>query len=99
MAKTKTSRIAWGIAAILAMALLGGIGLLGVWLRCYWVARHRGQGADLEGTRLEGADLRGANLLGWKGREAANLTGARCDKDTRWPVGFDAAKQGAKLVR
>jgi len=76
---TKTSRTAWGIAAILAMALLGGIGLLGVWLRCYWVARYRGQGADLHGALLVWAPLSRARLMD-ANLQRANLAGANQSK-------------------
>jgi uncharacterized protein YjbI with pentapeptide repeats len=73
----KTNRTVWGLTAMLAAAVLGGIGLLGVGLRPYWVARYRGPGADLpralliwaplgdadlDGANLQSADLAGANL-------------------------------------
>jgi uncharacterized protein YjbI with pentapeptide repeats len=56
--KTKRNRVAWGLSAILAAALLAGIGLLGLWLRAFWIAKYRGAGADLH------ADLRGTGLRG-----------------------------------
>src|SRR5437899_2728914 len=77
MAKTKVSRVAWVLAAILAAALLGGIVPLSLWLRSYWTAKYRGNEADLHGVvlilapladadltnaDLHGADLRGADL-------------------------------------
>src|SRR6266566_545124 len=67
---TKTSRTAWGTAAILAMALLVGVGLLFVRLRPYWVAKYRGNFADLRNARLPYAPLAHAMLVG------ANLTHA-----------------------
>jgi uncharacterized protein YjbI with pentapeptide repeats len=90
MAK-KTSLTAWGLAAILAAALLGALSPLGVWLRFCWVARYHGQMADLHGAllmfaplrraQLAGANLRGANLCGADLRDAditmANLKDAR----------------------
>jgi uncharacterized protein YjbI with pentapeptide repeats len=68
MAKTMRSRVAWVLAAILAVAVVGGVGLLGVRLRPYWVAMYRGDGADLHGTSLpfaplEGVSLNSANLI------------------------------------
>jgi uncharacterized protein YjbI with pentapeptide repeats len=75
MQKGQTNRVAWGLAAILAVPLLGGIVWLGVRLRPYWVAKYRGKGANLHAAMLafaplSGADLEGANLQG------ANLSGA-----------------------
>jgi hypothetical protein len=74
------NRVAWGLAAVLVVMVLGGAGLLFVRLRPYWVARYRGAGADLRGAvltraqlvsvNLQGADLRGADLRG------ADLSGA-----------------------
>ena len=67
MAKTKVSRMAWVLAVILAGVLVGGIGLLGLRLRPYWLARYRGDRADLHGASLpfvplEGVSLNNANL-------------------------------------
>ena len=68
----------------------------------------------LTGVDLRGADLRGANLrgvailkegfgatdsLGETDLRHARLTGARYDRCTRWPRGFDPVKAGAVLVR
>ncbi len=89
MAK-RTNRVAWGLVAILATVLLGGVGVLGVRLRPYWVAKYRGENADLHCAFLVGAplahaqlgetDLRGANLahadLSAATLCGANLTGA-----------------------
>lgn len=46
------------------------------------------------------ADLRGANMLGMKdyGGTTAKFTGAKYDKATRWPKGFDVEASGAVLV-
>ena len=54
--------MAWGLAAVLAVVVVGGVGLLAVRFKPYWVARYRGEGADLHGTNLRGANLHGANL-------------------------------------
>lgn len=55
-----------------------------------------------DGTRADfrDADLRGANLLGMKdyGGTTAKFTGAKYDKATRWPKGFDVEGSGAVLV-
>jgi uncharacterized protein YjbI with pentapeptide repeats len=185
MAK-RTNRVAWGLAGVLGMVVLGGSGLLFVRLRPYLIARYWGrgaslmdaalpgaslsgadlreallfgadlrgahlvgtdlrnaslagadlshanlQGADLRGaflpgghsvkllrgpgkrplslkpqpTDLRGADLRGANLQGARlniagsRRSGVLLPGARYDRHTHWPSGFDPAKAGAVLVR
>ncbi len=45
-------------------------------------------GADLEGADLSGADLGGALLSG------INLIGARANKNTTWPEGFDPVAAG-----
>lgn len=46
------------------------------------------------------ADLRGANLLGMKdySGNSAKFSGAKYDKATRWPKGFDVEGSGAVLV-
>jgi hypothetical protein len=48
----KTNRVAWTLAGILALVVIGGIAALGVRLRPYWVAKYRGEGADLRGANL-----------------------------------------------
>jgi len=57
-------------------------------------------GANLDGADLRGADLRGANLYRADLRGAnlyrADLTGARSDKWTTWPDGFDADQSGVR---
>jgi uncharacterized protein YjbI with pentapeptide repeats len=69
------NRGAWVIAVLLAAGVAIGIGLLAVRLRPYWVAKYRGEGADLKGAALAGAPLRGANLQ-YANLHRANLTGA-----------------------
>src|SRR5437879_13028832 len=91
MVNKRTPRPAWWLAAILAVALLTGLGVLGVRLRPYWVAKYRGEGADLHGAwlvhaSLDGADLSDANLKG------AKLTGANLEH--AW---LSASLQGACL--
>src|SRR5262249_29751229 len=56
------NRVAWGLVAVMAVVLVGGIGALLVPLRPYLIAKYRGQGADLRETRLTSAPLRAANL-------------------------------------
>lgn len=55
-------------------------------------------GADLSGANLEGANLRGAILYLADMRASflseAVLTGAKADKWTEWPLGFDPAVAG-----
>jgi hypothetical protein len=76
----RPSRVAWGLVALLALVVLVGIGWHWGRLQPYWVAKYRGDRADLQeavlaraplaGARLSGANLRGANLRG------ADLRGA-----------------------
>jgi Pentapeptide repeats (8 copies) len=72
--------IVWAVCALLAAVVLGGVGVLGVRLRPFWVAKYRGEGADLRGVVLIQAPLSGANLQLADLREAdlrgAELTGA-----------------------
>src|SRR5438094_10153551 len=86
------NRVAWGLAAVLAVVVLGGIGLLLPSLRAYWVARYRGMGANLRGAMLPGVPLPRVNLtganLGRANLDSANLQGADLN---------DAKLQGAKL--
>ena len=60
-------------------------------------------GADLEGVDLSGADLNEANLygadlsgadLGGTLLSGVNLIGARANKNTTWPEGFDPVVAG-----
>jgi hypothetical protein len=78
--KRRTTRTAWWLSAALAVALLGGAAVLGARLKPYWVAKYRGEGADLHGAVLVGAPLAGADLWGADLRGAdlhsANLHGA-----------------------
>ena len=62
-------------------------------------------GADLRDADLRGANLRDANLLDADLRDAnlldanlrdANLRGARVDRWTRWPDGFDPKQAGVR---
>jgi pentapeptide repeat protein len=88
MVKRRTKRVAWMLAAILAVALLGGSGLLFLQLwpynrfgpYCYWIARHRGTNALLMDARLRFASLPGAELqgaaLGFADLAGADLAGA-----------------------
>jgi uncharacterized protein YjbI with pentapeptide repeats len=89
--------------AHLERANLSRTNLRGACLR----AAHLG-GADLTGTDLRAADLRGAVLsdpeTGSRGMPAgdadlhrARLRGARYDRFTRWPAGFDPGARGARL--
>jgi hypothetical protein len=61
MAK-RTNRVAWGLAVVLAVIVLAGIGRLFMRLRPIWLAKYHGEGADLHGALLLGAPLAGANL-------------------------------------
>ena len=57
--------------------------------------------ADLSGADLSGANLSMANLdkLDWLGTsQPAKLTGAKYNKSTVWPKGFDPETAGAVLV-
>src|SRR4051794_20971559 len=58
----RTNRVAQFWVAAMAVAILAGIGALGIRLRPYWVAKYRGLGADLHGASLPGAQLVGAEL-------------------------------------
>src|SRR5438876_9358735 len=97
------TRIASGLPAILAVALLGGIGLLGVRLRFYWVAKYRGRAADLHGVALARAPLAGANLRSADLKSSiltgANLRGAWLNSAELTQARLsDASLQGAYLV-
>jgi hypothetical protein len=56
---------AWRLCGILAALLVAGLWILGreVTQHPYFVARYRGEGADLRGARLRHAQLGGAYLL------------------------------------
>src|SRR5437870_3154894 len=66
----QTTRPIWVLCALLAAGMLAGITLLFVRLKPYWIAKYRGEEADLRGAILIWAPLRQANL------EDANLRGA-----------------------
>ena len=92
------NRKAWGLAGVLSAGVLFGLGKGAAWLRPYWVAKYRGRGADLHGAvlalaPLQGSDLTDANL------QNADLRGARYDRHTRWPSGFDPRPHGAILMQ
>ena len=55
--------------------------------------------SDIRRADLRDADLRGAYLLGISAfySENVNLRGAKYDKNTRWPKGFDIEGSGAKI--
>ncbi|MGE0607610.1 MAG: pentapeptide repeat-containing protein [Pirellulales bacterium] len=57
--------------------------------------------ADVTRADLREADLRGANLLEMKdyAGATAKFKGAKYDKATRWPLGFDVEKSGAVLKK
>jgi uncharacterized protein YjbI with pentapeptide repeats len=61
--------------------VLGGIAVLGVRFRPYWLASYRGEGADLRGAVLVHASLPSASLM-WANLREADLQGAdlRCAK-------------------
>ena len=88
-----TNRVVWG----LAVALVVGVVALGVRFRPYWVARYRGEGADLHGTNLQGANLHGVNLrrawLSDADLQGADLTSA----DVRGAALYDADLRNADL--
>jgi hypothetical protein len=85
MIKKKPSLVLWMTCMFLSSGLLGGLGLLLLRLRTYYLARYRGAFADLRGANLsaaplQGADLNGASLrnaiLYWADLRHANLCGA-----------------------
>ena len=51
------------------------------------------EGANLRGANLKGAWLSGANLISVK-LDGAQLKGARANRQTVWPRGFDPARAG-----
>ena len=62
-------------------------------------------GADLRRANLREADLRGAEFGGWitplgggNRFEGADFRGALYGPSTQWPVGFDPAERGCRLV-
>ena len=70
--------VAWGLAAVLAAVVLIGIGLLGARLRPYWVAKYRGERAELQGVVLVFGPFQGANLIATK-LQGANLGGSNLE--------------------
>src|ERR1043166_8776231 len=65
-----SKRRAWGMAVLLAAVLLGSGALVAARLRPYWIARYRGEKAQLHGAWLPRAPLEGIILI------AAELSGA-----------------------
>ncbi len=76
--------MAWWLAAVLAVVVLGGIGRLGLRLRPYWVAKYHGQGADLQGAVLQFAPLHRANLTG--ARLPRAVLRVLCFQGRAWPA-------------
>ena len=78
---------------------LKGVSLYGCKLRGANLRNAKGL-TDIRKTDLRDADLRGAFLLGVAADYLTdvNLRGAKYDKRTRWPKGFDVEGSGAKLV-
>src|SRR5689334_15062579 len=93
------NRAAWRLAVALAVVALVAGGLVVVRLWPYWVAKYRGEMADLHGASLSGASLRGARLsranLAGANLTRADLAGADLqDADLR-----RASLRGARLTR
>lgn len=90
------------------LAILEGANFAGVNLNSVSFQKCRMKGANLRGCRgvgdVQHADLREADLCGAVFDVSAyyltgcNLQGARYDKHTYWPSGFDVAASGAVLV-
>src|SRR5205807_770926 len=90
--------VAWGLITVLAVALLGSVGLLCVRLKPYWVARYHGEMADLHGAFLPYAPLAGANLCGADLTHAC-LRGANLDHASlEESVVAEAKLHGARLT-
>ena len=97
MHKPRTNRTIWILCSALAVVVLAGIGLLAVRLKPYWVAKYRGEGADLHGAVLPGAPLEDANLH-HANLKGANLRGAHlAGADLGWANLEGADLQGADL--
>src|SRR5687768_7058396 len=90
MAK-RTNPVARGLVVVLAGVLLVGSGLLFVRLRPYWIAKYRGQFANLRGAVLPGAPLAKARLYGAHLQHAV-LTGASLEQANLSDVDFSEAK-------
>ena len=115
--RKKPDGLACGLTAIIATAVIGGIGLLGTRLKPYWLAKYHGSGADLHGAlliyaplaganlakaNLTGANLHGARLMGaeleWANLAHADLTAAKLAGAVMGPL-IDAHLEGADLTR
>src|SRR5436309_948810 len=98
MHKPNANRTPWGIAGLLAVALLGGIIPLLMRLQPYLVAKYRGREADLRAAMLVHAPLAGADLRRVNLRRA-NLRGANLTKANLCGANFTCADlQGAVLA-
>lgn len=95
------------LRANLKGANLDRANLNGAYLAWAYLGEARLKGADLEdadlaGTGLGGADLSGANLCGTNLARAdltdAKLAGARYDRRTSWPEGFEPRDSGAERL-
>lgn len=95
--------------AQLARTDLSGANLEGVDFRSVNVFFCKFRGANLRKSKglamiqeadFSGADLRGANLLDLRivAEGEVTFTGAKYDRQTRWPKNFDVAASGAKLI-
>jgi hypothetical protein len=106
--KKRTTRTAWGLSAVLAVALLGGAGVLGVRYRCrlglfpnrQWYFGEIEEWEIEEGasTGVSSASASAGKLVGhglcWV---LSCLSGA--EQATPWSGGFDPLKRGAILER
>jgi uncharacterized protein YjbI with pentapeptide repeats len=94
----RANRVMWGVAALLAGALLGGAVLIGVRPWPCLVARYAGEEAKLRGVDLHAASLRGAYLVG-ADLSDANLRGTDLSgANLGWvDNGPDADLRGADL--
>src|SRR5438552_8554873 len=87
------NRAAWMLAVVLAVAVLGGLGLVGIRLKPYWVAKYRGQMANLHGAVLLYAPLANADLHG------ANLSGALLNDANLWGADMRATNLSRASLR
>jgi uncharacterized protein YjbI with pentapeptide repeats len=91
-------------SANLRLAQLRGVNLRGADLAGASLSRAWLMSADLTGANLAAADLTNVGLgayFQWRPPArlgGANFTGARYNRYTRWPPGFDPHKHGARQV-
>ncbi len=88
-------------AADFTEARLDGADLRDAWLRTAVFDRAslvgaRFAGSDVLHASLRGAALAGADLRDARNLDAAELTDATYDGETRWPEGFDPGARGAR---